>query len=318
MISESYSIIKWHYSQAEHASVKRWTLMLPAAGCEYHQRTGGCVMCGFYQANKKYSFGRLYPPLVFKILYKLAYLETRRRRPEELFLYNGGSFFNHREIPKNFSDYLFQAVGKHPSLKRIMIESRVEYITPERLNRAKQLLAGKTLMVGIGLESKDDHVRNHLIGKGLALKHFEKTVAVLKESKVGVLAYVFLKPLGLSEEEAAADAWETIKYCHSLGIDEVELSCAFIQEGTKMAAAYERGEFSPPTLWTIVEIIRKTASKGLTISIGNFGDEPPPIAIPRNDCPDNCSPEIYRLIDDYRTTGRFDFLRLPNCACRPS
>lgn len=315
-MTDSYSEIKQHYSVPDKSAINRWTLMLPAAGCEYYKKTGGCTMCGFYRSNRKYSFGLRYPSFAFEALYRIARAKADRSRPQELFLYNGGSFFNSREIPNEFTQYLFKAVKEHPTLDKVMVESRVEYIRPEKIEEALKILDGKKLMIGIGLESENNYVRNNLIHKGLSLDHFKKTVMMISESGAQTLAYIFLKPLGLSEEAALEDTWQTIKYCHALGIDEIEISCAFIQTGTKMAEAYKRKEYSPPTLWTIVEIIRRATLEGWTISIGGFGDKPAPIAIPRNDCPDDCSIDIYPLIEDYRRTGKFDFSRLPYCSCR--
>lgn len=316
-MTSSYSQVREHYDILKKETVNRWTLMLPAAGCEYYKQTGGCTMCGFYRSNRKYSFGLRYPSFAFETLYRIARAEADRFRPQELFLYNGGSFFNPREIPDKFTRYLFQAVKDHPTLDKVMVESRVEYIRPEKIEEALKILDGKQLMIGIGLESQSNHIRNRLIKKGLSLDHFKKTVMMISESGAQTLAYVFLKPLGLSEEDALEDAWRTIEYCHSLGIDEIEMSCAFIQTGTKMAEAYKKKEYAPPSLWTIVEIIRRAILEGWTISIGGFGDKPAPIAIPRNDCPNDCSIAIYPLIEEYRRTGKFDFSRLPYCLCRP-
>jgi len=315
-LANSYSSVKRRFSISGRNIVNRWTTMLPGAGCEYCKKTGGCTMCGFYQANKHYSFGWLYPAFIFKILFWIAKKEIREHRPQELYVYNGGSFFNPREIPDSFTKYLFKAVKKHPTLKRVLVESRVEYLGQEAINSALKLLGDKKLVVGIGLESSDDYVRNSLIRKGLSSGNFEKTVRMLKRSGVEVLAYVFLKPLGLGEKDALEDTWWTIRYCRSLGIKEIVISCAFIQEGTKMAIAYGRREYTPPNLWIIVELIRRATNEGWIISIGSFDDEPPPLAIPHNDCPDDCSTIIYQLIEDYRQTGLFDFSKLPDCSCR--
>lgn len=315
-LTKSFSNAGQRFCPSQREIVNRWTLMLPGAGCEYYKKSGGCSMCGFYEANKKYSFGLEYPAAIFKALYKIAEKEINSCHPQELFLYNGGSFFNPREIPENFAEYLFKSVRDHPSIERVMVESRTEYLKKNKINSALAALGNKKLLVGIGLESKNDYVRNNLIRKGLAIKDFEETVAGIRESGAQILAYVFLKPFGLTEKEALEDTWETIKYCRSLGIEEIEMSCAFIQPKTPMAAAYRRGEFWPPNLWTILAIIRRAAEAGWTISIGSFNDEPPPIAIPHNDCLDNCSPLIYQLIDDYRRTGQLNFAQLPRCRCR--
>lgn len=315
--SESYSEIKPSFSFSAESIVKRWKIMLPGAGCQYYKKTGGCLMCGFYAANKKYTFGLRWPTPIFRYLYNLAAAKAAAAEPEELYIYNGGSFFNTKEIPATTADYIFKQVGRNPSLRMIMVESRTEYLNKRNIGRALDLLQSKRLMIGIGLESADTYVRNVLINKGLSLPAFQRTVKLIRSLGALTKAYVFLKPYGLSEAEAVEDTWQTIKYCSSLGIDEIEVSCAFIQKGTAMHAAYALGQYKPPLLWSVIELIRRSKAEGINIYIGGFSDEPPPIAIPQNDCPDNCSPAIYALIEDYRLTGQLDFDRLPDCSCRP-
>ena len=305
-------LVKMYSKVVERNGKRRWTLMLPGAGCEYWKKTGGCRMCGFNNATKRYSRGLLYPSFIFKSLYYAAEAEEISQSPEQLSVFNGGSFWNDNEIPADFQNYLCRKVEENDSLNAVMIESRCEYITSRKVKNALELLNGKRLKVGIGLESQDDFVRNMLIHKGLAKKDFEDKVGLLRKAGADVMAYVFLKPLGLGEKKAITEALKSIKYALSIGVTEIELSSAFVQEGTMMAASFHHGKFRPPYLWSMLEIIQEVIKNDWPVSIGGFEDEPAPIAIPAN-CP-NCSPRIYQTIEQFRQTRRLG--PIPNCSCK--
>lgn len=315
LIADLYSNTVVRYSFPEKRGVVRWTLMLPGAGCEYWKNTqGGCTMCGFNGSTKKYTRGLLYPSSLFKTLYQLSKRATVAQHPEEISVFNGGSFWNDREIPADFQRYLFNDIARSGLPARVVIESRCEYITARKVENALEALDGKKLKIGIGLESQDDHIRNHLIRKGLSKRDFEYKIRLARNYGAEIKAYVFLKPLGLSEKRALSDALDSIKYALSAGATEVEISSAFVQPGTVMADAFHRGEFRPPYLWTILKIIEEATNSAWPVSIGGFDDEPPPIAIPAN-CPD-CSPYVYGLIERFRQTRILG--EIPNCPCKNS
>jgi len=307
-----YSDISPKYSLKDNTEILRWTLMLPGAGCEYFKTSGGCTMCGFASSTDKYTSGRLFWSGIFKSMYSLAEKQAGLLQSQELFIYNGGSFWNDKEIPIKFQDYLCRQVAKSNSIQRLFIENRCEFIKEDKIIKAVSLLGNKRLSIGIGLESQSDYVRNSLINKGLTKKLFEDKVKLIKNFGAEVIVYIFLKPFGLSEKEALEEALLSINYAVSLGIDEIYLSCAFVQENTKMAQEFLLGNYKPPTLWTILEIIGQIEKNNWPVQIGGFTDEPPPIAIPQN-CSE-CSPDIYQAIEQYRRTRILG--KIPDCSCK--
>lgn len=311
-LASLYSSVGEKFSITDRQPVTSWTLMLPGSGCAYWKKTGGCSMCGFSNSTKRYTGGLLYPSLFFRSLYRLAEKQTYWQQPAEILIFNGGSFLNPEEIPSDFQLYLYRKVAEHNSLKKLFIESRCEYISEEKIGKAIEHLDGKRLAVGIGLESQDDFVRNKIIKKGLLKKVFEKKVGLLRKLGAEVVAYVFLKPMWLSEREAFLETMNTIRYALSVGVTEIELSCAFVQEGTEMARAFHTNNYQPPYLWTIMEIVKEVVKNNWPVNIGKFTDEPVPIAIPAN-CP-GCSPLIYRAIDKFRETRNLAVL--PECGCK--
>lgn len=309
-VVSSYSDVNVRYSLWLKRPVKKWTLMLPGSGCEYWKKTGGCSMCGFNGSTQKYTHGHLYPSFIFNSFFRLAEWQNHKN-PEELSIFNGGSFWNDKEIPTGFQEKIYRRVAKHDSLLSMLIETRCEYITMEKVAVATRMLSGKRLIVAIGFESQDDHIRNKLVKKGLSKQLFEEKVSLLKRYGASVAAYVFLKPVGLREKEAIDDAISTIEYALSVGVNVIELSCAFIQHGTGMADLYENAKFRPPYLWSVLKIIDKINENNWPVNIGGFTDEPPPIAIPAN-C-ENCSGQIYDAIEQFRQTRVLG--KITDCHC---
>lgn len=308
-----YSEVSHKYSLKDNKEILRWTLMLPGAGCEYLKTTGGCTMCGFGNSTRKYTRGHLLWSGVFKSMYHLAEKGANPHQPQELFIYNGGSFWNAKEIPVQFQDYLYKRVADNLSISRLFIENRCEYIQENKIAQAVESIGSKKrFTIGIGLESHNDYVRNHIIRKGLSLKLFENKVKLIKKLGAETAVYIFLKPTGLSEKAALEETLASIKYAVSLGVNEIHLSCAFVQTNTKMATEFYAGNFSPPTLWSILEIIEQIERYKWPVLIGSFTDEPLPIAIPAN-CSE-CSPSIYQAIEQYR---RIRILgEITDCSCK--
>jgi len=298
------------YDFQEKTPIARLILLLPGKGCEWARKTGGCTMCAF--GKKAEEIGKNFSPEDLLALYEISIDLTRNERPLNLTIHNGGSFLNDNEIPFDTQLKICKKVNQHPSLKKLFIESRVEFINGQKIKSLKNELQNKTLIIGIGLEAQDDKIRNIFIKKGLDKKDYGKAVKLLKENGVRVLTYVFLKPICLTEKEAIEEAIKTIKYAFEAGTDEIALEVAFIQEGTLMAKLFKEKKYKPPWLWSIIEIIKKTYRLG-PIHIGGFEDEPPPIAIPSN-CP-LCSSKIKNFLQQYREIHDINLLNELRCNC---
>jgi len=290
----------------------RLTLLLPGKGCSWALgKSGGCTMCGFSQSVRE--IGKKFTDRNLLSLYETAEIATRKQKPKILTIYNAGSFINNTEISSNVQMAICQKVEKHPTIEILLIETRAEFVTEEKIKTLKKSLGKKNLIVALGLEAQDDKIRNIYINKGLTKKTFEKAVKIIRESGAKPFAYVFIKPIFLTEKQAIEEAIKTAKYAFDCGTEEIAFESAFVQPGTLMEKLYKQKKFTPPWLWSIIEVIKKTRDLG-NVRIGGFEDEPPPIAIPSN-CP-KCSENIKKALQRYRENNDIDELSGLNCFCK--
>ncbi len=157
---DDFSYIDEVYNTQTGFPEKRWVLMLPGAGCQWSkEHNGGCYMCGFkYQLRHNGNKSPKYLENKIRIAFSLgSYLvNVKYNKPKSLFIYNGGSYLNDKEIPKAVQIEIFQCViEKYKSIKNILVESRPEFITPENIKDLKSVLCNNcNLSIGIGLECK--------------------------------------------------------------------------------------------------------------------------------------------------------------------
>jgi archaeosine synthase beta-subunit len=314
--------LKYKYSPIYKTAIKQLTLSIPGGGCKLWLDTKGrcCPFCGFNglvrsiltgdDSEDNYE-GWLLETSTFTDMYKKAVNDIEDF--DKLAVFNGGSFLIDTEIPADFRRMLYEDFAKHPTARQLMIESIPDGITKEVLDEAKNHLGTKDFMVGIGLESADNHVRNKLLKKATSLKRFEEAVRLLQSYGMQVFVYTFLKAPGLSEREALDDVIKTMTYLTDLGVDEIGLSCAFVQTDTPLEHLYRNGDFRPPWLWTILEIMNLASKHNWPLSIGGFSDQPPPIAIASN-CK-SCDDDIHSAIDKYRSNAHMPRKEI-YCTCK--
>jgi radical SAM enzyme (TIGR01210 family) len=308
-----FSYIDKVFNSEKKKKVTRWTLLLPGSGCAWAKNSDGCHMCGFKVKIDQVNRGK--PASITKLMtiFQLGKSLTRGSSPYSLSIYNGGSFFNEEEIPLEVQEEICREVERSSSIAQLIVESRPEFITDDKIELITSLLKRKKLKVAIGLEAVSDYVRDVCINKGFSTDDYEGAVEILKKNAAETSTYVFLKPIYLSEQESIEEAVRTIRYALSRGSNEVLLESAFIQRGTKMEKLYREGEFQPPWLWSIIEVVRRTSHLG-PVYIGGFEDEPPPIAIPHN-C-EMCSPRLMRSFRDYNESLDVSLLHNGYCACK--
>lgn len=108
------------------------------------KKTGGCSMCAF--EKRALEIGKNFSDKDLFLLYEIAIKFTKNEHPFNLTIYNGGSFLNDNEISPNIQLKICQKVKDHPSIKKLFIESRVEFINDYKIKTLKSQLGNKTLI----------------------------------------------------------------------------------------------------------------------------------------------------------------------------
>jgi radical SAM enzyme (TIGR01210 family) len=149
------------------------------------------------------------------------------------------------------------------NVTEIVVESRPEYVKEEYLDEIFEIIGDTLFEVSIGLETSNDYTRLKKINKGFTREDFETAVKLmqdLKETKGYNLkskAYIFVKPILVSEAQAISEAIETARYCDSIGVNRLSFCPATIHGGTVIERFWRKGAYQPPWIWSCIEIINR-------------------------------------------------------------
>ena len=140
----------------EGKTVDRVMIVLRSNGCQHYKTNGGCSMCAHLNGA----------PLKEKITHK-NYVEQWNSVLDGSFVektdkefnlndypvvcvYNLGSLLNPEEISVKTVQYIFSTLNKYKGVKKVIIESRAEYVTEDILSAIHKVYDG-VVEVGIGV-----------------------------------------------------------------------------------------------------------------------------------------------------------------------
>jgi radical SAM enzyme (TIGR01210 family) len=295
----------------EGVNYQRAVIYLMSNGCEWALKSAhGCTMCG-HLAKQARLDGTISVDNYLK-QFDEEFEKIDFKKYPILNLYNNGSFINDNEIPPKARQGMLKKINGNPDIKMLVIETRPEFVTEERIKEVKELIPNKHVELGLGLEIKDDFYRGICINKGFSLQRFNDAANIITKH-LHLRAYVLLKPLFLNEKEGIEQAVETIDYAFAMGARTISLEPATIQNYTLMKFLYEKGLYSTPWLWSILEVVKRVKSRDKLI-VGLFKFFPSPSAVPNN-C-ERCNESVMAKIVQYNRTldpTAFDGL---TCDCK--
>lgn len=198
-----------------------------------------------------------------------------------------GSFFDSKEFPSSLRRMLLKKLQRLSYPKVFQVESRPEYILKAdaegEMDLIDKLLGQKTVIVGIGLETSSDFIRQFCINKGFNGDVFTKACEILHEHNLLVKAYLLLKPPFLSEGEALQDCLSSVSFAFSHGADLVDVSPCRVYPYTLCSLLFEKKTYRPPWLWTTLELLRKLPEDiAKNVSISTWGIPPYSDNLPYN------------------------------------
>jgi len=216
------------------------TMILRTIGCRWNR----CTMCGYASEGG---------PATAEDLVAQFERAVQRSSPEvQMFkIYTSGSFLDPLEMPERARDEILRRL-EAMGIRRLVIESRPEYITAERVEACLSHLETE---FAIGLETTNDLIRQHIIRKGFSFADFVAASEVVHAQGGRIKAYLLQKPPLLSEGDALRDAIASARMARGYA-DVLSLNLCNVQSNTQVERMWMRGEYRPPWLWSALEVLK--------------------------------------------------------------
>lgn len=292
--------------------INRLIIHLHSTGCGWARQSGGCTMCGFYAAT---SAGEPissieYQEQVADALNKYDSLEF-----SVLGLFNAGNLLNENEMPFDALEKICMLISQKKYIKKIAIESKLEYIDFNKVKRIAELLPEVEIELGIGVETCNEKVRDLCINKPFSNRVMENKVEILHRTGIIPKSYLLLKPPFLTEQEAIDDFISSYLQLNLIGIERIECETMTIEDRTLVHQLWKNKQYRLPWLWTLINITEQLTSLGKPIYFTPFQYIVNSIAVAHN-C-EICSDKVKKKIFDYQD-GKigFEALTRENCPCK--
>lgn len=235
---------------------KALSIVFSTVGCAYaRSAAGGCTMCSYLLDGTQRSPSP--EELVQQFMNAMSKIEGENG-PVSVKLYTSGSFLDPGEVPVSARAAILERLGNDSRVRQVILESRPEYVSHETMVELRQALGDLEVELGIGLESSNDLIRSVCINKGFSSEDFRKAVEIAKAHEIGVRAYVLVKPPFLTERDALLDAKQTIDAAEAMGVTTVSINPVNVQRYTLVERMWSRGEYRPPWLWTVLDVLRNS------------------------------------------------------------
>ena len=224
------------------------TVILRTKGCHWWW-SSGCTFCGYFNDTRD--------DVTSENLH--AQWQSAKEKYDNFSeqamvkIYTSGSLLEDREIPVDFQETVLKDC--HELKKELIIESRCEQLTEEKLAWATALNPHFT--VAIGLEAYDDEVLRFHVNKGFTTKSWDRAVTNLRKFNLRVKTYLMFKPPFMSENDALEHSVRWIAAVARQS-DEISVNPMNIQRGTVIDRLHRNNEYRPPWLWSLVEMIKRT------------------------------------------------------------
>jgi len=238
---------------------KEFTIILRTKGCSWAlSDSGGCSMCGYIGDSN------IDPVDPEQIIQQFDYAMERKENEIKsskddfvLKIFNSGSFFDDDEISENVRAHIYDKIKTFNKIREIVVESRVEYLTKNKLEAMQKALKDKYVEIAIGLESVDDHIRNSYINKGLLFNDFLEAVALCKKLNLGVRVYLLFKPPFLNEQAAIDDCINSVSALINLQVNTISINPINIQKGSYIEYLWYQNRYRPPWFYSLIKALRK-------------------------------------------------------------
>jgi len=234
---------------------------------------------------------------------------------ELLALYNDGNFFAPKEIPLSVQLEIAELV-EASGVGELVVECLPQFIKPDVIGPFVERLGRVQLEVGIGLQSANAFVREVCVNTSFTNKSFEDAVETLLAVGATPKIYLMIKPPFLSEEEGVVDVLNSLDYLSEMHLDSITLCPTRVSKNTLAATMYNAGLYTPPNLWSIVDILQSSKSdRRLRVACINLRGTDFESIFPES-C-DKCADLIVESLEKFSLSSQQSDLPT-DCSCRPT
>ena len=246
-----------------HEIGKELTIILKTKGCSWAtSESGGCSMCGYIKDSC--LVGVRDDQIIKQFDYVLGKkIGEISQDPDNyvLKIFNSGSFFDDNEISTSVRRNLYEKIANIKDIKEVVLESRSEYITNEKLTEIREFLDEKHVEVAIGLETVDDYIRNNYINKGVFFDDFKDSLRRCKQYGIGVKAYLLFKPPFLNEQAAIDDCSLSLKKLINLKVNSISINPMNIQKNTLVEYLWFHGRYKTPWYYSLFKCLKRSLNQ---------------------------------------------------------
>jgi archaeosine synthase beta-subunit len=287
-------------------------------GCRY-DRAGECSMCNYGAAERQTP-----AQIVANVRDALAEHDDY----DALGITPLGNMFDEVEVPRLARTAIIDLAARQPGTV-FSCESRPETLTSAALADTIARLGGKRLFVNLGLEAAHPWVQANCVGKSLEPGAFDSAIALLRRAGAVPVANVLLGAPFLELAEAIESAVGTIRWALAHGTHLCVLFPANVKGWTLVEWLWDRGLFTAPSLWSLVEVLRRLGpdlARSVVLSWygmtpdepGRLGRQSDPLRLAPTTCP-SCAALVKAGLDQFNRGGDFGIigeLSAVGCECR--
>ena len=290
--------------------VYRLLIHLHSIGCGWARRSGGCTMCGFFAAT---STGEPISSKDYLEQVLDALIQYDSYSFSVLGILNAGNLLNENEMPFDALEMICKEISRRPFIKKISIESKLEYIEIDKLKKISSLMPSVEIELGIGVESYNEKIRDLCINKPFSNSVLEKKTEALLKAGITPKAYLLLKPPFLTEKEALDDFINSYLQLNSIGIERIDCETMTIEDHTLVHQLWKNHHYRLPWLWTMIYMLDNLQNYPLYFTPFQYIVNA--LAIAHN-C-EKCSENVKKAIFDYQD-NQIDLKALlgQNCDCK--
>lgn len=275
-------------------------LWFKTKGCTYDHQ-GGCLMCD-------YSVGSPTSPEDMANYVKEG-LENIKECCEQLLVSPSGSMLDKAEVPTEALGSILDLLKKSEH-KVFSFETRVDSINEESVKYCSDKLGDRFYRVFLGVESANPWILKYSINKMLDLNDYIQAVKTLHKYNVKVAANIIISAPFLTIKENLNIAVQSVRWVISQGADECFIFPIHIKKDTPLEFLYSEGMFEPPSLWQLVEVMkrlgRETCERYIRLSWFTSYGAYNIIASPTT-C-DKCKDQVISLLEEFDNTSNFDLI----------